>query len=447
MSRKRPPEQSLDDILVGVDFQADDDDSARDSAVGRFSDGDSVFSTNTIDTAEVDDIDGPAIQHIRVYSAQDSTDGPPNIEANFPSDTENFADFIDAANDEEQDTEDPPILPNINNGEEPTSLTNEAAMGTGIEGALRYEDDIQGAHWNRNEDGIDGALRDEDGIASVPPPTLPAIDHQLYETGGDKYKPPKFRSIAHPFFSAKKAVLLSLDIETAGDAVGIVQLSAEISRVHLQPTGSSSTKDTATNITRDTNIFNAYINPGEEKADFWTEASRHVHGLHPSHPKILSANDMSAVWSDFCNWFDERMDPGERAILVAWNGANCDLKEIWKLTQAPGTVLSFPRQIQFFMDPYRVISTYTGCRLHPSKSKLDSLSLGVVWKHLFGGNLNGAHDSQVDAKAQTDIIVHEHFIPFVNRTQSIQEIENIFTARQQNEWKKTMEPLRPVHSP
>ena len=48
MSRKRPPEQSLDDILVGVDLEADDDDSARDSAVGRFSDGDSVFSTNTI---------------------------------------------------------------------------------------------------------------------------------------------------------------------------------------------------------------------------------------------------------------------------------------------------------------------------------------------------------------------------------------------------------------
>ena len=135
-----------------------------------------------------------------MYGAQDSTDGPLNIEANFPSDTENFADFIDAANDEEQDTEDPPILPNINNGEELTSLTNEAAMGTGIEGALRYEDDIQGAHWSRNEDGIEGALRNEDGIASVPPPTLPAIDHQLYDTGGDKHKPPKFRSIAHPFF-------------------------------------------------------------------------------------------------------------------------------------------------------------------------------------------------------------------------------------------------------
>ena len=66
-------------------------------------------------------------------------------------------------------------------------------MGTGIERALRYEDDIQGAHWNRNEDGIEGAPRDEDGIASVPPPTLPAsvpsptlpaIDNQLYEAGG-----------------------------------------------------------------------------------------------------------------------------------------------------------------------------------------------------------------------------------------------------------------------
>ena len=118
----------------------------------------SVFSTDTIDTGEVDDINGPAIQHIRVYSAQDATDVPLNIEANFPSDSENFADFIDAANDEEVDPEDHPILPNTNNGEQPTSPTNVnvAAIGTGIEGALRNEDedDIQGAHGN--EDGIEG---------------------------------------------------------------------------------------------------------------------------------------------------------------------------------------------------------------------------------------------------------------------------------------------------
>ena len=98
-------------------------------------------------------------------SDQDATDVPLNIEANLPSDSENFDDFIDAANNEVVDPEDHPILPNINIREEPTSLTNEAAMGMGIEGDLQYEDDIQGTHWNWNEDGIKGALWNEDGIA------------------------------------------------------------------------------------------------------------------------------------------------------------------------------------------------------------------------------------------------------------------------------------------
>ena len=152
MSKKRRPEQNLDDILVDVDFEAKDDDSARDSDLGRFSDECSVFLTDTIDTAEVTHINGPAIQQISVFSAQDSADGPLNIEADFPSDTENFADFIDTANHDDANPRDRPILPNTNNGEEPPSPnTNVAAMGT----------------------GIDGILANEDGIASVPPSTLP----------------------------------------------------------------------------------------------------------------------------------------------------------------------------------------------------------------------------------------------------------------------------------
>ena len=138
MSKKRPSKQSLDNILADVDFEADDNDSTYDTALCQFMDGGSVFLTDMINTAKVDNINGPAIQHIRIYSAQDAADGPLNIEADFPSNTENFAEFIDRANDNSADPEGHTILPNTNNeGEEPHPNTNVAAMGTGMMGLLQ----------------------------------------------------------------------------------------------------------------------------------------------------------------------------------------------------------------------------------------------------------------------------------------------------------------------
>ena len=99
------------------------------------------------------------------------------------------------------------------------------------------------------------------------------------------------------------------------------------------------------------------------------------------------------------------------------------------------------------MDPLKVIRHFTGCLLHPTKSKLDSLELGVVWKYIMKLNLNGAHDSLVDAKAQSDIILHQFFVPYINKGFSIQPITDIFTKTETREWKKEMEPIRPVHSP
>jgi hypothetical protein len=38
-------------------------------------------------------------------------------------------------------------------------------------------------------------------------------------------------------------------------------------------------------------------------------------------------------------------------------------------------------------------------------------------------------------------------VPFINRTNSIQQITQIFTTAQTNDWKRMMEPLHPVHKP
>ena len=115
--------------------------------------------------------------------------------------------------------------------------------------------------------------------------------------------------------------------------------------------------------------------------------------------------------------------------------------------QAPHSPFDMPSQINYFIDPYRVMKKYESCPLNAKKSKLNSYELGVVWKYIHGTNLNGAHNSLIDVKAQTDIILHKSFVPFINRSSSMQKITDIFTATQQNQWKRDMEPIRPVHAP
>ena len=83
----------------------------------------------------------------------------------------------------------------------------------------------------------------------------------------------------------------------------------------------------------------------------------------------------------------------------------------------------------------------------PNKSKIESYDVGSVWKFISNANLNGVHDSLIDAKVQTDIFIHKYVGPFIDRKHTVQQIDAVFTATQQNEWKKTMEPDRPVHHP
>ena len=49
--------------------------------------------------------------------------------------------------------------------------------------------------------------------------------------------------------------------------------------------------------------------------------------------------------------------------------------------------------------------------------------------------------------AETDIIISKKFAPFIDRTNSIQPITDIFSKTQQNEWKKRMEPEHEMHHP
>ena len=70
-----------------------------------------------------------------------------------------------------------------------------------------------------------------------------------------------------------------------------------------------------------------------------------------------------------------------------------------------------------------------------------------MWQYIKNANINGAHDSLVDTKAQTDILIHKYFVPFINRAKSIKMVEDIFAKSEQVKWKKEMEHLHEVHTP
>jgi len=211
----------------------------------------------------------------------------------------------------------------------------------------------------------------------------------------DIVKPPKGRSIAHSAFSDGSAVFLSLDIEIGGEHAGIIQLSSEIVRMKMCP-GRGVSQDRVQEVERVAS-FDSYVKP---ECDIWDQRCIDIHQIHPEDERIVSAHNIDNVWSQFKTWINRHVAMSETIILVAWNGENCDLKWLWRITQAPRSRLSFPPQIKYFMDPYRVITSFKSCPLNKSKSKLDGYDLGSVWKFVNDGrNLNGAHNSLVDVKA------------------------------------------------
>jgi hypothetical protein len=166
-------------------------------------------------------------------------------------------------------------------------------------------------------------------------------------------------------------------LKTGGEKYGIAQISGELRRIKCTITNDDSMgfwtygkkKEYRWEIQKGDTMFNHYVNPGEHA--FWNEqmCSRDVHGLHAHDPRILSTENIdSRVWSLFNTSIDENLQDYENAILVAYNGETCDLRWIWKLTQASKstnrTRRRMPTKIKFFLDPLHIIKNYSQCTIN-----------------------------------------------------------------------------------
>ena len=115
-------------------------------------------------------------------------------------------------------------------------------------------------------------------------------------------------------------------------------MSADISRLELVPKTTAkkivATGDTAANnIRQEANTFNEYVNPRE--GVIYGEHSTAIHNLTATHPSIRDAEEIFPVWQKFCQWLQSNVSTDEAIVLVAYTGETCDLKWLWRMTQAP----------------------------------------------------------------------------------------------------------------
>ena len=255
----------------------------------------------------------------------------------------------------------------------------------------------------------------------------------------DDMKPiPRGKSIAH-FYMHRRIVYVSLDLEHGGESCGIVQLSCQLFRLR-KDTIQSKLVGEVENIT-----FNEFVQPPKDA--IWSENACKCHGLSAQHQCIVDADPISVVWKKFIEFLDKNIGPEEKGVLIAWNGESCDLRWLYKIAQSPNSSLSFPSKLDYFFDPLKTIKKYKSCKLNKKHSKIESHSLSAVYKHLFGKDLDNAHDSLADCKAQTQIVLHDVLIHFIDKTHSIRSIDEMLSRREQAELKKKYEPIHPVHEP
>ena len=104
--------------------------------------------------------------------------------------------------------------------------------------------------------------------------------------------------------------------------------------------------------------------------------------MHAAHENITGAADIGTVMNEFKSYIDRMVKPGGNGVLVAFNGASCDLRWLWRLTQAPNSHHRLSERLRYFFDPFKVIPRFEGCKLNKNHSKLESYELGVVWKFI-----------------------------------------------------------------
>ena len=237
-------------------------------------------------------------------------------------------------------------------------------------------------------------------------------------------------SIAHELLQADRCVFFSIDLEHGGDRAGILQLSAEAFSKNGERLGDT---------------FDEYVKPPAGAPIPATQTA--VHGLSLADRRIQNADTIEQVWPRFVAYIEGKLDGGsKKGVMVAWGGKACDCEWLFRVTEVwhPET-LHMPAGLDYFLDPGRVIENYKSCRLHNQHTGLEGYGLEMTWCYIKGETeLQHAHSSLVDCKAQTDVVLDERFLPFIDRYKSMVPIDTVFVSKRKKAMQREKELSRKV---
>ena len=237
-------------------------------------------------------------------------------------------------------------------------------------------------------------------------------------------------SIAHELIQADRCVFFSIDLEHGGDRAGILQLSVE-----------AFSKDGG----RLGDTFDEYVKPPAGAPIPATQTA--VHGLSLADQRIQNADTIEQVWPRFVAYIEGKLDGGaKKGVMVAWGGKGCDCEWLFRVAEVwhPDT-LHMPAGLDYFLDPGDVIKNYTTCRLNNKHTGLEGYGLEMTWCYIKGETqLQNAHSSLVDCKAQTDVVLDERFLPFIDRYKSIVPMDQVWVTKRQKAIKQRKELSRKV---
>ena len=97
------------------------------------------------------------------------------------------------------------------------------------------------------------------------------------------------------------------------------------------------------------------------------------------------------------------------------------------------------------MDPTAVAKHYTSCRLNTSKTSLEGYGLESLLCYIQQTTtLENAHNSRVDARAQAQVVFHEYFHNYIDKSKSIVAMDKILMVKHKNHEKCNEEAKRQV---
>ena len=214
-----------------------------------------------------------------------------------------------------------------------------------------------------------------------------------------------------------KVVFIHLDIESGGEDVGMVQLSAVAHH--------------SSNNLQIGDAFNRYIKPyATVTANDWNPHAVAITGLHHNDRRIQEADLFEVVWTDFTTWCRRNVPPSRVGCIVAWNGKGSDCKWLFKVTEE--TSHQMPPRLDFFMDPMKICSEYKSCKLHERHRNTVGYGLAVIYCEVTGkDSLENEHNSLFDSLAQFEVVRDSKFKPFWGKAKSVVPIAEVWKANRE----------------